>query len=343
MNTFMRWVSSSSLLLALSLLFTGSANAVDRVELRDGSVILGTFQDADAGVVTIETGFAGVLQIDQAEIVGMSVVSELVLQMEDGQVLETPALTVAGEQLSLESQAARNYALADLTRINPEPWELGNGYNFTGLGSLAFNSQRGNTELDELDYRLEANWESLKDRYRLEGFGRVDEAQGVKNAENWTIRGRYDRVQTGDWYWGVGALAQQDLFADLDLRTSFGPYLGRKFYTEPVFELEAEVGLAYVTEDFVTAEDREYAGATWSVNMQSNALGGDSRLYLNHNGIWNLDEAENVVLNTTFGVAFPLFGGIEGAAEIMWNINTGAVEGTEEVDEAYRLRLGYSW
>ncbi|MFK7830087.1 MAG: YdiY family protein [Congregibacter sp.] len=343
MKFFKRWTPSSSLLLVASLLFAGGAHAVDRIELKDGSVILGTFQDADAGMVTIETAFAGVLVIDQTQIVAMNVVSELVLQMEDGQVLETPELTVAGEQLSLDSQSAQNYALADLMRINPEPWELGNGYRFTGLGSLAFNSQRGNTELDELDYRIEANWESLKDRYRIEGFGLVDESQGVKNAENWTIRGRYDRIQTGNWYWGAGALAQQDLFADLDLRTSFGPYLGRKFYTEPVFELEAEAGLAYVTEDFVTAEDREYVGATWSVNMQSNILGGDSRLYLNHNGIWNLDEAENVVLNTTFGVAFPLLGGIEGAAEIMWNINTGAVEGTEEVDEAYRLRLGYSW
>ena len=27
----------------------------------------------------------------------------------------------------------------------------------------------------------------------------------------------------------------------------------------------------------------------------------------------------------------------------VWDINTGAVEGTEEVDETYRLRLGYSW
>lgn len=343
MNFFnSRRVSVLTLLLS-ALLVQGNAYAIDRIELRDGSVILGTFQDADAGMVTIETGFAGTLAIDQAEIVSMKVDSDLVLQMEDGAVLETPQLTITEEELKLEQAAARQYVLSDLTRINPEPWELGNGYNFTGLGSLAFTSTRGNTETEQLNYRLDGNWESLKDRYRLEGFGEVNEAQGVKNAENWTIRGRYDRVQTGNWYWGVGGLLQQDSFADLDLRTSVGPYLGRKFFTEPVFELEAEAGIAYVTEDFITAEDREYFGATWSVNMQSNYLGGDSRLYLNHNGIWNLDEAENVVLNTTIGVGFPLFGGLEGAAEVMWNINTGAVEGTEEVDEAYRFRIGYSW
>jgi hypothetical protein len=49
------------------------------------------------------------------------------------------------------------------------------------------------------------------------------------------------------------------------------------------------------------------------------------------------------VLNNTLGVAFPLIYGLEGAAEVVWNINTGAVEGTEEIDETYRLRIGYSW
>ncbi len=319
------------------------AQAVDRIELRDGSVVLGTFKDADAGKVTIETSFAGTLEIAQEEIVGMNVASDLVLQMDDGAVLEATGLKVDGEQLELEAEAAENYALAQLTRINPEPWELGNGYNFGGLASIAFNSQKGNTELDELDYRVEGRWESLKDRYRLEAFGEVDEAQGTKNAENWTVRARYDRIQTGDWYWGGGASAEQDLFADLDLRTTIGPYIGRKFYTDPIFELEAETGLAYISEDFVSAEDREYIGSTWDVHMRSNYLGGDSRLYLDHTGIWNLDEAENIVLKTTIGIAFPLLKGIEGAAEVSWDLNTGAVEGTEELDETYRLRLGYSW
>ncbi|MEM1191584.1 MAG: DUF481 domain-containing protein [Pseudomonadota bacterium] len=322
---------------------TPSALAADRIELNDGSVIYGSFEDADGGKVKIETAFAGVLEIDQSQIRSMSVESELVLQMEDGSILETPGLRVDGERLLLAEEAERAYALAELTRINPEPWELGNGYRFNGLASFAFNSQRGNTELDELDYRLELRWESLRDRIRFDGFGEVDEAQGVKNAENWTARLRYDRVQTGDWYWGGGATVEQDLFADLDLRTTVGPYLGRKFFTDPIFELEAETGLAYISEDFISGVDRDYVGSTWDVHINSNYLGGDSRLYLDHRGVWNLDEAENVVLNTTIGIAIPLLYGIEGAAEVTWDLNTGAVEGTEELDETYRLRIGYSW
>jgi len=328
----------------LSAIAAAPASALDRFEMRDGSVLMGTFKDADAGKITVSTSFAGDIEIDQSEVTSMDVATEVVLQLEDGTVVETPGLRVDGERLVLAEEARRNYALAELTRINPEPWELGRGYNFTGLASFAFNSQRGNTELDELDYRLEARWVSLEDRFRFEGFGEVDESRGVKNAENWTVRGRYDRLQTGDWFWGIGTQAEQDLFADLDLRASIGPYLGRKFFTQPVFELEAETGFAYISEDFVDdSQDREYIGSTWSVSINSNYLGGDSRLYLDHNGILNLDEAENVVFNTTVGLALPLLYGIEGAAEVSWNVNTGAVEGTEEVDQTYRLRIGYKW
>lgn len=327
----------------LTLFAAPLAQAVDRIELRDGSVVLGTLKDADGGKVMIETSFAGTLEIDQAEVLAMQVNTPLVLQMEDGEVLEATGLKVDRERLELQEQAARSYALSQLTRINPEPWELGDGYKFGGTASVAFNSQRGNTELDEFDYRILGRWESLKDRYRLEAFGELDEAQGQKNAENWTVRARYDRVQTGDWYWGGGASARQDLFADLDLRTSIGPYLGRKFFTDPIFELEAEAGLAYTTEDFVNEADRDYIGTTWDVHIRSDYLGGDSQLYLDHSGIWNLDESENVVLNTTLGLAFPLLYGLEAAAEVTWDLNTGAAEGTEELDETYRLRIGYSW
>lgn len=328
-------------LLATVFLLALPVSAADRIELRDGSIIFGTFKDADAGKVTLDTAFAGTLTIDQSEIVAMQVDNAVTLQLEDGKVVETPALQVAQEQLQVPDGGA--YALGDLTRINPEPWELGLGYHFTGLASVAFTRQRGNTETDELDYRLETNWESLSNRYRLAAFGEVREANGLKTAENWTLRGRWDRTQSGDWYWGAGATFEQDLFADLNLRSTIGPYLGRKFFTDPIFELEAEGGLSYISEDFVSAEDRDYVGATWDLQISSDVLGGDTDIYYRQNGIWNLDEIENLVLKNTLGLSFPLFMNIEGAAEIQWDLNTGAVAGTEKLDETYRLRIGYSW
>ena len=50
-----------------------------------------------------------------------------------------------------------------------------------------------------------------------------------------------------------------------------------------------------------------------------------------------------MLINTTAGLSFPLLLNIEGAAEVIWKYDTGAVEGVEELDQTYRFRIGYRW
>ena len=34
---------------------------------------------------------------------------------------------------------------------------------------------------------------------------------------------------------------------------------------------------------------------------------------------------------------------VEAAAEVLWEYDSGAVEGVEELDETYSFRIGYTW
>lgn len=327
----------------LALATLSAQASVDRIELINGSVIIGTFHDADDGKVMIETDFAGMLNIDKSSIRAMAVTSEVTLQMDDGVILHTDLLVVEDQTLTLDESPSKDYALDQLLRINPEPWERGRGYRHTGLASSAFSLQRGNTVLDELDYRVDSRWRSLRDRFTLGLDGEIREANRERTAENWMITGKYDRFQTGDYYWGVSASAEENRFADLDLRTAIGPYLGRSFLEDTPFVLEVETGLSQVNEDFSDAADRSYVGLTWSLRSESQYFGPDSRLYVDHKGVKNLDDRNNLILNTTLGLAFPLLGQIEGATEVVLNYNSGAVAGTEDLDQTYRFRVGYSW
>ena len=196
---------------------------------------------------------------------------------------------------------------------------------------------------DDLAYRVDTRWSGLKDRFTLKLEGAVGEANRERITENWMFTGKYDRFQTGDYYWGIAASVEQDRFADLDLRAALGPYLGRRFFDDTPFMLEVETGISQIREEFGSAEDRDYVGLTWSVRSESNYLGEDSRLYLDHTGVRNLADRASTILNTTLGFAFPILGNIEGAAEVVLNYNSGAVENTAELDETYRFRLGYAW
>ncbi|MFT4768458.1 MAG: putative salt-induced outer membrane protein YdiY [Glaciecola sp.] len=341
----LRLLQNFRYLVTLCLLLTGfnvHASA-DRVELINGSVIIGTFHDADNGKIVIDTDFAGRLTIEKTSILSMDVSSPVTLQMKDGTVFEATNLVVDNQTLALHDKADANYALDQLLRINPEPWELGNAYRHTGLASSAFSLQRGNTVLDELDYRVDTRWRSLIDRFTLNLEGEVREANRQRNAENWMITGKYDRFQAGAYYWGISASAEENRFTDLDLRTAFGAYLGRRFLVGTPFELEVETGLSQVSEDFGSDVDRNYLGLTWSVRSESQYFGSASRVYIDHQGVKNLAERNNLILNTTVGLAFPLLGQIQGAMEVVLDYNSGAVEGTEALDQTYRFRLGYSW
>ena len=342
-----RFVLVSALLfgMCMPLFAAETAAPMDEILLKNGSRVIGTVTASRDGVVTIDTDFAGTLSISAEEIQSMRSQDSLVVQMADGQIFENKPILIEGEQVTVTQGDGleQNYALADVLLVNPEPWELGHGYKATGGVSFAFVMQRGNTETDELDYRLESIWRSIRDRYTVRLDGEFDENSEAKIADNWKVVGKYDYFLEDRWYTGVNFSAEQDEFRDLDLRYYVGPYIGREFYVEPIFTLEAEIGLAYVNEDFATAEDDDYPGANWSVRMTSNYLGSDSKLYLNHDAIWNLDTTSDIILNTAVGLSFPLLGSLEAAAEILYEYDSGALDGIEELDETYNLRIGYTW
>ncbi len=322
-----------------------TATALDEILLKNGSRILGTVTSSRDGVIVIETDFAGTLSIDSATVDTMHTQGSLVVQLVDGNIIRDQPIMLEhdGMVVTTDSGEQRSYGLGDILLVNPEPWELGDGYKATGLVSFAWALERGNTDTDELDFKMESGWRSLEDRYTIKAKGEVDEANDSKNADNWRIVGKYDHFLEGENYWGVMVSLEQDEFADLDLRAYAGPYYGRQFYSEPILSLSGELGLSYVTEDFITAEDQEYPGANWDIHFSSNYLGGDSRLYIDHVGLWNLKDTEDLILNTTFGLSFPLLGSLEAAAEILLEYDSGAVEDVEELDQTYKLRIGYSW
>ena len=317
----------------------------DEITLNNGSRLVGTVTGIRDGVVSIETDFAGTLSVSMDQIVSMETSDAATLLLADDSLIEEQGIEIRESELIVAegTAAEKTYALDQLLVVNPEPWETGAGYRSTGIVSFAFAIERGNSDTDELDYKLESYWRSLRDRYTLKLDGEIDEAKGQKNADNWLILGKYDYFLGETTYWGVNTSAESDEFRDLDLRYLIGPYYGRDILTDPQLTLTAEVGGSYVKETFIISEDQDYPSANWYLRMTSDYLGGDSQLYLDQRGIWNLDSTSDVVVDTSLGLAFPLLWSLEAAAEILWEYDTGAVAGVEKLDETYRLRIGYSW
>ena len=200
-----------TLAVAFSTLGTAEETTpLDELVMKNGSRILGTVTSSRDGVIVIDTDFAGTLNVDSATVESMHTQGSLTIQMADGSVIRDKPVLVEEEVMVVtrDSGEQQSYALADILLVNPEPWELGEGYKPTGLISFAWALERGNTDTDELDYKLEAVWRSLEDRYTLKAYGDVDETNGIKNADNWLITGKYDYFLEGNNYWGAKVTAR---------------------------------------------------------------------------------------------------------------------------------------
>jgi putative salt-induced outer membrane protein YdiY len=227
--------------------------------------------------------------------------------------------------------------------VNPQPWELGQGYHWTGTFGFALEIERGNTDTDELDVKLDTVWRSTRDRYTLKWDSEKDEANGKKTTDKAAGIAKYDYFLADPNYVGLLAFAEKDKFKDLDLRYMIGPYYGRQFYAEPIFSLSGELGISYVNEEYNVAEDQDYGASNWSLHVSSDYLGGDSSLYFDQIGIWNLEDTSDVVVNSTFGLSVPLVWNFEAAAEVLLDFDSGAAADVDEGDQTYRLRIGYTW
>jgi hypothetical protein len=319
-----------------------SAPQQDEVVLKNGSRLIGTVTDSRDGVVTIETDFAGTLSVAMDQVESVNTRSPVVVLMADDSVVRDNSLIITEEQLVL-MDSGQTYPLQDLRVVNPQPWELGQGYRWTGVAGFALAMERGNSDTDELDTNVESVWRSKRDRYTLKWNSENDEANGEKNADNWHLVTKYDYFLKDPNYWGLLAAAEKDKFKDLDLRYLVGPYLGRQFYDKPIFSLSGELGLSYVTEEYNVAEDQDYGASLWNFHASSDYLGGKSSLYFDQIGIWNLEDTSDVVVNSTFGLSFPLLWSLEAAAEVLLDYDSGAVDDVDELDETYKVRIGYTW
>lgn len=354
-------------LLAIAIMaaaWSTRANALSqsRVLLFDGSIIVGDIVSYRSDAVTLNTSFNRELAIDSSLIKDIEAASEdlsiATLLLKDGRKVEAAPFLVTGGLLALSD--GEIIKLSDVDKLNPERWEMGQGYASQGLASVALTVARGNTDADQLDIAVNTQFDSTRDRITLRAKAERDtaivtvpsasgdgsfERVSKPSADNWQIIGKYD-YYLKDWtqhYLGVNASVEADEFTDIRLRSYIGPYYGRKLFNDSWGKLDGELGLVRVDTDFYNADDTEYYGANWNLTGESMVLGGDSRLYLTHVGILNISDDNSVILDTTVGLGFPFFFGLEAAAEFSIDYDGAAAEGKESVDQSYNLRVGYSW
>lgn len=329
-----------------ALFYAGVVASADELLMKNGSRLVGTLVSASQSDVVFDTPFAGKIKIKQANIERIVADQKVTLMMQDGRIYREKQLVSREGRLLVmgANQQPVVFDVADIKLVNPEPWRIGDGYKWYGQANSAVLSERGNTDTDQLDVDIESIWRSVEDRYTVRAAWEVDATDGIENKNTARQRTKYDRfrVDDPDNYFGGQLSFEHDKFADLDLRTTVGPYLGRQFFETDLLTMHGEVGLVFVEEDFDVAPDDDYWGSNWEVRLTSDVI-PDAQLYVNADGIVNLDHIDRQLVNATIGISLPVVYGLKAGAEVVYGYDGGAVDEVDKLDETYNIKFGYTW
>jgi hypothetical protein len=336
------------------MLLAVTAVSADELLMRDGSRMLGTVVKKDSDALEFDTAFAGTIKVKWAEIEEVRTDEPMKVMLSNEEIVMTTAIRNTADVVTLETGTAEEPAPVELAQsevayIKPEDWRLGKGYKLTGRANFAFESNRGNTDTDELEFDADADltYRRLKDRFvafaELERDRDNERKKDVTTADNWKLSTRYHRFITKKWFYGGVLAADADDKADRELRLVAGPLVGYQFFESRPMNLRTELAITRVHEEFKNESDNNYTAAGWGINFDKYLFDEFMQFYHRQNGLMSFDDYSDIVWDTWTGLRFPLVYGFVASTEVQTEYDGGAAKEADDLDTTYLLKLGYAW
>ena len=245
-------------LVALAVLFAGSAVGADQLILRNGDRLTGELEKIVGGKVTFNAEMAGALTVDVADVRTFATDAPVEIHLGSGTILKRRVKAAGEGRIAVEGDGAlqpQTLSIADIAAVNP-PSKAPPKWKGNVIGGYTATRGNSRTTTGTLDADLSRRGE--KDRITIKGgylYGKQEDPDtGVekKTSDKWYASGKYDRFITDNLYGFVHGRVEQDKIADLDNRTTLGSGLGIQWVESDALNFSTEAGAAWVHEEFGT-------------------------------------------------------------------------------------------
>ncbi|WP_157772150.1 DUF481 domain-containing protein [Lacunisphaera limnophila] len=256
--------------LLTGVLLVGTACA-DRIELVDGSVVLGKVVSAEAGKFNVETDFAGTIVIAQQKIRTFTTTEAVHVQLAGGStVLGTVQAADAGIAV-----VANDGQMSAGTATVAALWRPGADSPETRLlkeevakaqrkwayeAAVAINGRTGASEKFAGAVGLKATLESAQDKLIFVIQAEKAEDNGVETANRQLAGADYSSFFSASNVWYARTSVEKDSIKALDLRSSTAFGLGRKLIKKEQQDLELRFGLSYLYETYANGSKFDSPG-----------------------------------------------------------------------------------
>jgi putative salt-induced outer membrane protein YdiY len=326
-------------LAALLLLAAAPLAAADEIVLRNGDHIRGEIASLGGGKLVLRTGYAGEIALRWEEVVSISTDQPIeILRKGSRAPLRGTLQPLYGGRALLVAPdgAAHELALDEIAYLNPEPWQSGVGAAYAGRVTLSAVYTRGNTQDERINGDGEFTARAREHRYALSAKVERHDAPASGANTAWLAGASYDRFLAAERFVYARGSLEHDRAKDLAQRATAGAGYGAEL-AKGRASLTLRGGLDYVAVDRYAAANERYPALGWGIKA------GYAPWFHEHEGFWNLEDTEAVLVRSKTGLRFPLLQGLGLSAQLNLDWERKPAPGRKSTDSTLLFGVDYAW
>ena len=318
----------------------------DTVEIRNGARIVGKIVGIDAGIVEVDTDFAGTLKIKQDEVVSLSTDAPIAVRLASGTRFDgrvtggaNGAIQIAGDDGTISttvSKVAASWTAGAVDPLVDRHWAYEASVDIAG--------KTGNSEQLGTAVELRATLKTVQDTLQFYSSYNRQVADSLKAADQLKIGVDYQNNFAGRYSWYVRDEGGFDRVKDIDLYNIAAAGLGFDIIKEPQRTMTGRFGLSYRYEGYGNPLTEDVSSAGLDIGLNSDLEFGDSKLVTRLAYVPAFDDFGNFRLTHESYFQVPL-------THPAWKLRLGLSNdynsrpgaGVDELDTAYFTRLVLNW
>lgn len=230
------------------------------------------------------------------------------------------------------------------TAVQAKPkTESSDPIKWSGRVELGGELQTGNSDTTALSIDTRLTARDKQNRYQADFDFNKSKDEGEVTDDNKRLRFEYSRFQTEKWFLGVDVDLENDDIAELDLRSRIALKSGYQFYDNDDLSLRADLGLAYLNENFANESTDTSIAIAQDLDYEQGFFDDAMRLFYEHSILLPSDDFAGFIFDSEAGIRVPVAKKFIGTAGVEFDWDNDPAQGVREEDLTYTLKLGYEF
>lgn len=332
--------------IALLSCLTLSGVFADTVDTKDGAHIIGKISRIEAGVIDIDTTFAGKIQVKQSQVTAISTDAPIALRLAsgtrfDGKVTAAPngTIQIAGGDGTISTtvdKVASSWAAGAVDPAVDRHWTYEASVDVTG--------KTGNSEQLGTSAELRAVLKTTQDTLQFYSTYNRQVADGTKAADQLKLGVDYQNNFAGRYSWYARDEGGFDRVKDIDLYNIAAAGLGFDIVKQPKRTTTGRLGLSFRYEGYKSPATPDVKSAGLDVGLNNDLEFGNSKLVTRLAYVPTFEDFSNYRFSHESYFQIPL-------ASPAWKLRIGVSNDynskpparIEKLDTAYFTRLVLNW